>query len=428
MTSPLSSWLVAGLATAVLAVGSAAAQEKVTLSFLHKWPEPDNAKYFQTVVKEFEAAHPDVTIRMEAVADDPYKDKIRVIMSSGNVPDIFFSWSGEYVAQFVRAGRALDLTAAFAEGGWKDRFSDATLEPFRVGKGVYGVPMNLSGKFVAYNKAHFAKVGAQPPADFDEFVAVMEKLKAAGITPFAFGGQAPWADAHYIGDFNAKLVPEAVRRADYALTSPDAELFTHPGYAEALARFQDFATRGWFNKGPNAITNAIARGSFTAGREAMFFEETLGFKQYQNSKLAADGFGFFQMPPMKGAAGRQDLLTGAPDGFVVAAATKAPKEALEFLRFLTTRENGAAWTKASGRPSAVKGAVTTDNALPEVVAGVEAIGRAPGMAIWLDTAVDSRIVGVWLPGMQAVLGGTETPAQVMAKVRQTALQVKSERK
>jgi raffinose/stachyose/melibiose transport system substrate-binding protein len=423
-----SSWLVAGLSAIFLTVGSAAAQEKVTLSFLHKWPEPDNAKYFQEIVKKFEATHPNVSIKMEAVADDPYKDKIRVIMSSGNIPDIFFSWSGEYIAQFVRAGRALDLTAAYAEGGWKDRFTDATLEPFRVGKGIYGVPMNLSGKFVAYNKAHFAKIGAEPPKDFDEFVAIMEKLKAAGITPVAFGGQAPWADAHYLGDFNAKLVPEDVRRADYDLSAPADKLFTHPGYVEALARFQDFATKGWFNKGPNALTNSIARGSFTSGREALFYEETLGFKQYQNSKLAADGFGFFPMPPMKGAAGRQDLLTGAPDGFVVSAGSKAPKEAIAFLRFLTEPENAAAWTKASGRPTAVKGAVTTANALPEVVAGVEAINRAAGMAIWLDTAVDSRIVGVWLPGMQAVLGGTETPQQVMDKVRQVALQVKAERK
>ena len=41
---------------------------------------------------------------------------------------------------------------------------------------------------------------------------------------------------------------------------------------------------------------------------------------------------------------------------------------------------------------------------------------------------EGRIVGVYLPGMQAVLNGTETAQQVMDKVRQTALQVKKERK
>ena len=62
------------------------AQEKVILSFLHKWPEPDNIEFFQKAVKAFEAAHPNITINMDAVADEPYKAKIRVVMASGEIP------------------------------------------------------------------------------------------------------------------------------------------------------------------------------------------------------------------------------------------------------------------------------------------------------------------------------------------------------
>ena len=49
------------------------------------------------------------------------------------------------------------------------------------------------------------------------------------------------------------------------------------------------------------------------------------------------------------------------------------------------------------------------------------------MALWLDTVIDPRVVGVYLPGMQAVLGGTETPQQVMDKIRAMAVRVKKER-
>lgn len=418
----------AGVAGAALIAGRAPAQDKITLNFLHKWPEPDNARYFQTVVKAFETANPNVTIRMEAVADDPYKDKIRVVMASGNIPDIYFSWSGAYSGQFVRAGRAMDLTGALAEDGWKSRFSAGTLAPFAIDGKIYGVPMNLSGKFLAYNKAIFEKAGVtSAPTDWADFIVALEKIKASGVTPIAFGSQAPWAASHYIGDWNTKLVPQDVLTADYDLKSPEDKLFTHPGYVEALRRFGEFASKGYFNRSPNALTHALARGSFMNGREAMFYEETLGFKQYKNSKLEKDGWGFFRMPGDKTGAGVQTWLTGAPDGFLVSSATKHPKEALAFLKFLTTKENGAEWTKASGRPTAVIGGVTTDNAIPEIVEGVAEISRSPGMSIWLDTAVDSRIVGVYLPGMQAVLNGTESAQQVVDKVRQTALQVKKER-
>lgn len=417
----------AGLA-ALSAIGAPAqAQGRVTLNFFHKWPEPEYMAYFGRVVKEFEAANPNVSINMEAVADEPYKDKIRIVMASGNIPDIYFSWSGEYARQFVRAGRALDITEALKGAEWQGRYAPASLEPFAYRGKSYGVPMNIGGKFIVYNKAIFARLGLKPPADWDEFIALIEKVKAANVTPIAFGSQAPWAASHYVGDFNAKLVPNQLRRADYDLQTPDAELFTHPGYVRSLQIFQDFARRGYFNRSPNAITHAIARGSFTAGREAMMYAEIVEFQRYKDSKLAADGWDFFPMPPMKGAAGEQTILTGAPDGFLLSANSRHPAEALKFLNLLTTRDKAFDYMKTTGRTTAVQGAITPDNALPETMRAVEIVGKASSMALWLDTEVDARIVGAYLPGMQAVLNGTETPEQVMGKIRQIALQVKKER-
>src|SRR3954465_15508866 len=83
----------------------ARAQEKVVLSFLHKWPEPDNITFFENAVAAFQQAHPNVTINMDAVADDPYKAKIRTVMASGEIPDIYFTWVGEFTRQFIRGGR-----------------------------------------------------------------------------------------------------------------------------------------------------------------------------------------------------------------------------------------------------------------------------------------------------------------------------------
>ena len=52
---------------------------------------------------------------------------------------------------------------------------------------------------------------------------------------------------------------------------------------------------------------------------------------------------------------------------------------------------------------------------------------ASGLALWLDTDMDARSTEVLLAGSQAILNGTETPEQVMAKVRETALAVQKER-
>jgi len=410
------------LAANALGTRSAAAQNKVVLSFLHKWPEPNNIRFFRQAVAAFEAAHPNVKINMDAVADDPYKTKIRVVMASGQIPDIYFTWVGEYTRQFIRAGRVLDITKYLAAPDWHGRFAPATLDAYRTDGKLYGVPIEVDAKFMVCNKALLAKVGVTAlPADWPAFTAALNKLKAASITPIAFGSQLAWATVHYIGDLNAKLVPPDVRKADYTLRAPVAELFTDPGYVDAMAHYRAFLTNGWFNKTPNALTHAAARASFYAGRAAMMYQELVEFGLAAGTKLAADGWDFFPMPAIPGGRGRQDLLTGAPDGFVVSPTCKHPDVAMAFLNFLTTRSQGEAFTAATHRPSAVIGAVTAKDALPQTLRGIEAIGRAKGMVLWLDTDVEARVASAFLAAGQGLMGSHETPEQAMQKVRAAAV-------
>jgi raffinose/stachyose/melibiose transport system substrate-binding protein len=407
--------------------GRAKAQEKVTLSFLHKWPEPNNIQFFQNAVKAFETAHPNITINMDAVADEPYKAKIRVVMASGEIPDIYFTWVGEYTRQFIRAGRVRDITDYLAKPEWQGRFAPSTLEAYRTDGKLYGVPLNLDAKFMIYNKALFSKAGAAVPTDWPGFTATLDKLKAAGITPIAFGSQLPWATSHYVGDLNAKLVPRDIRVADYQLTAPAEKLFTDPGYTEALTRYQDFLTKGWFNKTPNALTHAVARNSFFAGRAGMMYQELVEFGSVPGTKLEEDGWDFFPMPPIPGARGEQDALTGAPDGFVVSSTSKHPDEAVAFLNFLTSQPQGAEFTRITHRTSATIGSVTAANAPPQTLRGLEEIAKAKELILWLDTDVEARIASVYLAGAQALMGGSETPEQVMEKIRTAARQAKTER-
>lgn len=416
------------LAAAVgLAAGAAAAQDKITLKFLHKWPEPENMAYFEPAVAAFEASHPNIDIDMEAVADEPYKDKIRVLMASDQVPDVYFSWSGEFGRKFARGGRALDITDAVYGSDWKERFSEASLSPYKFNDRLYGVPINVDAKFMAYNKKIFADNGLQAPTTWGEFETALAKLKEAGVTPIAFGNQYPWAASHYIGELLGKTVPNDNRLADYELeSSPDA-LYTHPGYVQALSIFKKLNDDGYFNRGSNALTHSIARGSFAAGKAGMLYFELVEFVGLAGSQVEQDGWDFFRLPTPDNAAGDPGLLTGAPDGFMISSKTQHPAEAIEFLKFLTSIDQAKDYVKITGMTSSVNGSITAENAGPMVLKGLEELGRAKGLALWLDTDMDARSTEVLLAGSQAMLNGTETPEQVMAKVRETALVVQKER-
>ncbi len=416
------------LASAVsIATLTASAFADVTVSFLHKWPEPENMAYFEKAVKEFEASHPGIKIKMEAVADEPYKDKIRVLMASDQVPDVYFSWSGEFGKKFARGGRALDITDAVYNSDWKDRFSEASMGPFKYQGKLYGVPINVDGKFMLYNKKMFAENGISEPKTYQEFLDACKKLKDAGIVPIAFGNQYPWAASHYIGDLFAKLVPGETRLADYELASKPETLYTDPGYLRALNEFKRLNDEGYFNRGSNALTHAIARGSFLAGRNAMIYMELVEFNQLKGSQAEKDGWDFFKLPGFADGKGDGNLLTGAPDGFMISSKTQHPKEAMEFLKFLTSPEQGKEYVKITGMTSAVKGSITAENADAMTLKGLDVLNTASGLALWLDTDMDARSTEVLLAGSQAILNGTETPETVMSQVRETALAVQKER-
>jgi raffinose/stachyose/melibiose transport system substrate-binding protein len=56
---------------------------------------------------------------------------------------------------------------------------------------------------------------------------------------------------------------------------------------------------------------------------------------------------------------------------------------------------------------------------------IEDIAKASSMAIWLDTVTHIDVANAYLNGVQAMLDGTKTPAQVMDDVRAGAASAKA---
>jgi raffinose/stachyose/melibiose transport system substrate-binding protein len=412
---------VAFFATAVL---SHAAGDKVVLRFLHKWPEPETLPYFEDVVKNFEAQHPNIKIEMEAVADEPIKDKLRVMMG-GTIPDIFFSWGGEFAYKFVRAGVALDLTPYYEKyPDWNNRIAPALMKDSTFDGKKFGVPLHFFSKFFTYNTEIFAKLNLKVPTNWDEFFAICEKLKKAGYIPISLGNEAPWAAIHWMTSLNQKFVPDAVREKDY---KPAIGEFTHPGYVKALNFFKSINDRGYFNEGVNTTSNALANQLFYSGKSALVYMSQPFYKikleEYMPGKWAA-----FPMPAIADGEGNQNVITGAPELFMVSAKTQHPEEAVAFLRFMTSLENAEKLVKELGYASCVIGSSNEKTTIPQVIEMLNFVANADGMAEWLDTAVDVRIADKYLANVQLVLDGTKNAEEVMKEIQQVAKLVREEAK
>ncbi|MFU1720243.1 ABC transporter substrate-binding protein [Bacillus velezensis] len=404
------------LSAAACSSQSSSSDGKVTLKFFHRWPKEPEKSYFEEAVKEFEAAHPDIHIQTEAVLNDSYKDKVKVMLGTTSPPDIFFSWSDRFAYKFIKGDKALDLSSYYQQDkDWSSQLVQSQIKPFTHDGKQYGVPWQMDAKSFFYNKDIFNTLHLKPPATWDELITVSEKLKENGYIPISFGTKAHWTISHYIGTLNQRMVDEKTRAKDY---SPETGEFTDEGYVKALEKLQELLP--YFTKHVNSVDHEYVRQQFTSGKAAMIYAETAEIKLVEPVNL-----GLFPFPKISGEKGSPRALTGSPEGFMISSKTKHPKEAMEFLQFLTSKKMGEKLIKDVGKYSAVQGTATENNSAPIQREAVQDIVRAETMVPWFDMDVDVEIADVYAAGVQQMLGGTMTPREVMNSVQKAARQVKA---
>lgn len=390
---------------------------KTTITFFYRWPNEPYKSYFKSVIEEYEKENKNINIEEVTALNDDYKQKANVILGSKNPPDVFFSWAGEYGQKFIRDGVALDLTKYYEDDtDWSSQLIESQVEFFKQNDKVYGVPLFTDSKVFVYNKEVFDKLGLKAPTTWSEFITVLDTIKKSGTTPLLLGNKAPWAAAHYVTALNQRMVPKAVLDKDH---SYNQAAFSDPGYVQALEKLNEL--RPYMNENPNASAHDETRNLFLGGKAAVIFMETLELTFLKDASFKWDSF---KVPTIEGAKGDQEGLIGAPEGFMVHSKSKHPDEAVKFLKFMMNKANGERLIKETGLASVVKGAVNSNSATEAEVKAMDMIIDSGNMAIWTDSALDTRIFKPYGDGVQALLGGTMTPEEVMKAVQDAAKQVK----
>jgi raffinose/stachyose/melibiose transport system substrate-binding protein len=404
------------------------AEKSGTITMVTKFADPKYAPYFESVAKAYEQANPKVTIKLEQVGDQPYKDKIRVLSASKQLPDIYFSWAGDFANKFVRAGLAADLTSVIGpDTEWGKTFSPASLKAFETKGKNYGVPIDLDAKYLAYNKTAFTKAGVSGvPSSLEDLLGACDKLRAAGYTPIALGNQYGWPAIHYMTQLNAYNVAPATLAKDY---DPATGEFTDPGYLKAVDQFKDIITH-CSSKDANGVSHEAGQANFLNGKAAMHYLESVEFQVLTTKggapKALADNWDFMRLPAPQGAAGDSGALTGAPDGFMVNAQSKNAALAVDFLKFMTNQQNAAKLTADIGWLSPVQGSATSSNSFPQLQAALADISKANQFAIWLDTVTNAEVANAYLSGVEGVIDGSKSSKDVITGVQSAAAKAKKQ--
>lgn len=318
-------WLGLAAGAALLASSSIGAQAQEIKFWTLTFDNPNVSKAFDTIIKDFEAANPGVTVKLENRATDEHKSALRVASGSDQAPDIYFMWAGLGLGgEFVKSGLALPMDKYYAQYKWDDEFIPPALAfSKQYPGGRFGVPYTFRGEGIYYNKALFAKAGITTlPTTYDALVADADKLAAAGIPALTFGGTVNW---HLMRLMDEILEVQCGPEKHDALMAMKVNWADEPCATKSFEELHTWTSK-YILKPFMGIDNNQSFNLFLAGRAAMMLEGNWLVGQLRNANKLAD-YGLFPFPGTT-------RLYGFGEYNYISSKSKHPDIAAKFLNYL----------------------------------------------------------------------------------------------
>ena len=395
--------IAALMVTSIIAV-PVHADDPVTLTMWCIATESDaNRPAYEQAIAAFEEAHPDIKIEWEAFENQSYKTKIKAAMSDPEtLPDIFFTWAGAFLGDFVAAGNVYCLDDTYAN--FQEQLPEVMLQNAYYDGGHYGVPLTMNIVTLFANMDLLAEAGwDHVPETYEDLTACCDALVEKGIIPFGCAGKETWCVTEYLEPIIEKTIGYEALNEVFA----GRATWNNPGIAESVSTFQDMINKGYFDPSGMALGNDEVKANFIAGKYAF----------YQNGSWNCgevnDAEGNFQValfPVMNAENATYGQVIGGPsDTLAVAASSKNPEIAANAAFELGRDICHYGYLAGSGLP-----AWTPDYDTSEVKALVaevaEIVAAADGMTLFGDTAMSADPANTYLDYVSLVYG-TEIDGQ-----------------
>lgn len=146
---------------------SASAQD-VVLDLWHSYRGEERAA-LESVVRSFEEENPDVKVKVLAVPDESFDNKVFTAIPRGSGPDVFIKAHdiiGNWADNKIIEDLSHDMTQAELEA-----FHPTTIQAMRYGNGFYAIPLAYKSTLLFYNK----DLVKTPPATTSELLDFIKK-------------------------------------------------------------------------------------------------------------------------------------------------------------------------------------------------------------------------------------------------------------
>ena len=397
-----------------------ASNGQTVIKFMHLWPEgSSNAQYtiVNKIIQDYEKQHPDIKIQTEILGNDQYREKLKVLASSNELPDVGMTWSDGFLKPYVE-GQLFTPLDDVIDANLKDNFIPGVKESYAIDGKTYGMPLELNISYIFYNKELFKKYNLQVPKTYSEFKNIVKTLNDNDVIPAAVGNKEGWPGSFwfmYLADRigGPTLLTDVIN---------GKRSFDDPAIVKAAEEVQSLVDMNTFEKGNSGLSNDEAKGYFMNEQAAMFLTATWELPNYTTSpdvpQAFKDKIGYFKFPLYEGGKGTDiNSYVGGPGvGLFVAENSEVKEQAKDFAAFLVKEWGDKSVTDAGVIP-ATKVDTAGKKLDPMYVEILKDLGSASNVTTYFDTQASPNVAELHHDLIAALFGKQITPQQF---VQQTA--------
>ncbi|MFC7062944.1 extracellular solute-binding protein [Halobacillus seohaensis] len=400
---------------------SSSSQDEKTIEFMHLWPEGSSAehnKIVSDIIADFESENEGVTVDLEVLSNEQYKDKLKVLSASNELPDVGMTWAAGFLDPYVEADKFASLNDV-VEGELSDTFVAGTTDAYSVDGETYGLPLELNIANIFYNQKIFDEHGLEEPQTYEELQEVVTTLDENGVAPIALGNKDRWTGSLWYMYFadrigGSDVLTEAI--------SGDGS-FEDPSLVQAADEVQNLVNMNAFNNGANGLSDQEAKSMFMNEQAAMYLIATWDLPNYTTNEEVPqefrDSVGYFDFPTVDGNGDQSSYVGGPGVGLFVAEESDVKDEAKDFVSFFAQEWGEKSVTEAGVIPASKVDAESLD--LPQMYVDVlDDLNNASNLTLFADVQMSADTAEVHLSQIQALFGNQVTPEE-FAEAHEEAL-------
>ncbi|OPX44396.1 multiple sugar-binding protein precursor [Ruminiclostridium hungatei] len=357
-------------------------------------------------VNRFEKSNSGFEVVHELIPNDLYKNRLSVCVATNQMPDVFPTWSGSILKEYVSIGGVVNLSN-YMKKDYSSRFNKKALEMVTFDNGIWGVPVeNMCIAMIFYNKNIYKSLNLSEPKTFDQLKKNIEVLKEHGYTPFALANRTAWTGSMFYMYFVDRLGGPSV--FDNAANRKNNGSFDNEVFIKAGEMVQQLVDMGafpqgfnWKNEDSGDARNLLYNESAAMILTGSWFMSNVMFEFPE----FYDNVGVFPFPAIEGGKGDPNNTIGTMgDNFYsVASSCGYIDQAFELVQYLID-DTAVQKRINAGKIPPVNDVVIKDPLTNEIL---DAIKKTPNVQFWYDQYLPPKLSEAHLTVTRQIFGGED---------------------